>query len=49
MTSMQLAALRLLASRLRHYHLVKCGVTSRRSEAEHLIEMLRQVAEGDPK
>lgn len=45
MTSMQLAAIRILADKLRHYHLTKCGIVSRRSEAEHIVAMLQQAAE----
>lgn len=44
MTSMQRAALQVLSARLNAHHLIRYGVTMRLSEAEHLIEMLRQAA-----
>lgn len=47
MTSMQRAALQVLSTRLKAHHLVRSGVTQRRSEAEHLIEMLRQAANSE--
>lgn len=47
MTSMQRAALQVLSARLNAHQLMRCGVTLRRSEAEHLIEMLRQAANSE--
>lgn len=49
MTSMQRAALQVLSNRLTFHHLIRCGVTMRRSEAEHLIEMLKQAANSEAK
>ncbi len=43
--SMQAAALAVLAERLKPVHLLKNGITSRRSEADHLIEMVKAAAE----
>lgn len=43
--SQQAAALNVLADKLRAHHLVKCGVTQRRSEADHLIEMLKHASD----
>jgi hypothetical protein len=47
MTSMQRAALQVLSARLNAQHLMRSGVTQRRSEADHLIEMLRQAANSE--
>lgn len=42
--SMQASALSILAQRLAPQHLIKCGITSRRSEAEHIIQMVKEAA-----
>lgn len=42
--SMQAAALTVLADRLAPQHLIKCGITSRRSEAEHIVAMVKDAA-----
>lgn len=44
MTPQQASALRTLADKLKPHHLVRCGVTTRKSEAEHFIEMLKQAS-----
>lgn len=43
--SMQASALAILAQRLAPQHLIKCGITSRRSEAEHIVAMVKEAAE----
>lgn len=43
--SMQVDGLRVLARSLSSSHLVRSGAVSRKSEAEHLINMLKDAAE----
>lgn len=42
--SMQAAALRVLSGRITAHHLIRNGVASRKSEADHLVLMLKEAA-----